>query len=435
MTMPTSGICGGTLMFMKALCPAEIVPKRARDYSGTARAKQAPDRSADVRAPCFTPPAPLTIAEAKYFWSKKARICGTSRPLICWKKLVERGDEMLRLQRQRLESMGDAAAALQTAIDLEFSTIPAYLYTKFSIKPGSNRQAVDSLSSIVGQEMTHMCLACNILNAIGGTPKLSSPVYPGPLPGGIGRDGAPLIAHLLPFSPEAMKQGMDIEEPEEPIPFPVERLMMAEAALTVTIGEFYAALDAFLAQLPNTQWAPNRNQIDDAQFFAGQLFPINSYADAHRAISIIVSEGEGTKANPLDFENEVSHYYRFGEVFYDKVLTKADNRLGYTWGPAPLGVDWSAVYPAISDPGTHDFSNEPPTARAVQAACNQAYTTLIEELQRAVSGERARLGNAVRAMFDLRMASTTALSTPLSQSDKVAGPAFIYTPSSTGAVQ
>lgn len=342
---------------------------------------------------------------------------------------------MIRLQRQRLESVGDVQTALQTAVALEFSTIPAYLYTKFSIMPGTNAQAVDSLSSIVGQEMIHMCLACNILNAVGGTPRLTPPIYPGPLPGGIGHEGQPLIAHLLPFSPDAMKQGMDIEEPEDPIPFPVERLAMVEGAPTVTIGEFYAALDAFLAQLPISQWSPNRNQIGDAQFFAGQLFPVNGYADAHRAISIIVSEGEGTKQSPLNFENGVAHYYRFGEVFHDKVLTKADNPQGYTWGPESLGVDWNAVYPAISDPGTHDFSQEPPNAQAAQLACNKAYTLLVSELQRAVSGEQPRLGNAVRAMFDLRMAATVALTTPLNNRSKVAGPAFLYTPASSGAVQ
>jgi len=113
-----------------------------------------------------------------------------------------------------------------------------------------------------------MCLACNILNAIGGTPKLTAPVYLGPLPGGIGANGQPVIAHLLPFSPEAIAQGMAIEEPEDPIRIPVADMALAAVPQLVTIGEFYAHLDAFLATLPMTAWHANRNQIADGEFLA-----------------------------------------------------------------------------------------------------------------------------------------------------------------------
>jgi len=346
---------------------------------------------------------------------------------------------MIRLQATPLNSLADAQSRLQTAIALEFSTLPVYLYAKFSILPDSNFEAASSLATIVGQEMIHMCLACNILNAIGGKPILAGtlpdgtivpPLYPGPLPGDIGD----LRVGLLPFSECAMRQGMAIEEPEAPLDFPVAAALEA-APPPLTIGQFYAELDAFLAQLdPNEDWQANNNQIDDAQFFAGQLFPVNSYQDAHRAISVIVSEGEGAKDTPLDFANEVSHYYRFEEIARNLVLTKAENAQGYVWGPASLGVDWAAVYPAIRNPGEHDFSGDPPAA-AAQDACNLAFTRLVDELQRAVNGEQDRLGYAVRAMFELRMAAGVALTTPLAGSDEVAGPAFLYLGPKQGATQ
>ena len=118
----------------------------------------------------------------------------------------------------------------------------------------------------------------------------------------------------------------------------------------VTIGQFYTALDAFLATLDPDDWSRTRHQIDDDQFFTGQIFAVNNYPDAHRAISIIVSEGEGTGDDPLDFADEVAHYYRFGEVFNNKVLTKIQQDPGYQWGPEPLGVEWDQVFPAIPDP-------------------------------------------------------------------------------------
>ena len=51
---------------------------------------------------------------------------------------------------------------------------------------------------------------------------------------------------------------------------------------------------------------------------------------------------------------------------------------------------------------------------------------MVEALQRAVTGQAAALGQAVRAMFDLRMAARQALSVPLADPALVAGPAFLY---------
>jgi len=339
---------------------------------------------------------------------------------------------MIRLQWRPISSIADAWAMLQTAIGVEFGTLPPYLYAMFSIPEGKNVNAASRIRSVAMQEMTHMCLACNILNALGGEPLLAPPVYPGPLPGDIGPPGGqPLTIHLLRFSEDAMAQGMAIEQPEDPPEFPVPPMIEAGAPPTVTIGQFYTALDQYLSTLPASAWIPGRHQIDDAQFFAGQLFAINGYADASQAISHIVSEGEGTSTSPLDFQHEVAHYYRFGECDRDLVLTKADNLLGYVWGPDTLDIDWSAVYPAIPDPGTRDFSMDPPAAQAAQAACNQAYSHIVDALQQAVTGEAGQLGVAVRAMFDLQMAAQAALVTPLADPRLVAGPSFLYAPSYT----
>ena len=332
---------------------------------------------------------------------------------------------MIRLQLASINK-DDPIALLQMAIALEFSTLPPYLYALYSIRPGTNAEAAARIKSVAMEEMIHMCLACNIANALGANPVLTAPTYPGPLPGGIGSD---LTVHLLPFSRDAMAQAMAIEEPEEgAIHFPHEEALTAAAQQEfMTIGQFYRYLDGLLAKLPPSKWSNGRNQLDDRQFLAGQIFAVNGYPDAHRAIEEIVSEGEGTKKSPLDFQGEVAHYYRFGEVYYDQVLTKANNPQGYVW-KGRLGVDWNAVYPAIPDPGSRDFSQDPPAARAVQARCDQAYTRLVQEMQKAVTGDSGQLGNAVRAMFDLRMAACHALTVPLADPAKVAGPSFRYRP-------
>lgn len=334
---------------------------------------------------------------------------------------------MIRLEWTPIGSIDDAREKLQTAIGVEFGTLPPYLYALHSILPGTNAPAVAQLRAIVGQEMIHMCLACNILNAIGGTPNIVAPSYPGPLPGDIGASGTPLTLHLLPFSPDAMQQGMAIEQPDDPHEYPVLKSFFEKDAgpASVSIGAFYRGLDAYLATLPDDAWIAGRNQITDSQYFTGQLFAVNNYLDANRAITEIVSEGEGSETGPLDFEMDIAHYYRFEEIFRNQVLTKADIPGGYGWG-APLGIDWSAVYPAISDPGLHEFGDDPLAAQEAQANCNAAFTVMVNELNRAFNGDSAQLGNAIRAMFDLRMAMQVAFTTPLADGVSVAGPSFQY---------
>jgi hypothetical protein len=334
---------------------------------------------------------------------------------------------MIRLALGKIDSLDQAKKMLQIAIGVEFGTLPPYLYALYSIRSGTNKEAEQLIRSVALQEMIHMCLACNILNALGGDPKIEPMKYPGPLPGSIGPQGQRLELHLLPFSDAAMQQAMKIEEPEHVPPFPVTALTAAVEA-PVTIGQYYRALDAFLKTLPASDWRAHRNQIGDEQFFAGQLFPVDGYARAHQAIDAIVSEGEGAHDDPLDFQDELAHYFRFGEIAYGKVLTKIAAAPGYQWGPTPFPVDYTQVYPAIADPGSHNFAAEPQAARDAQTACDKAFAAMIGALQQAVSGTSGALGQAVAAMFALRRAASHAFQTPLADATKVAGPSFIYRP-------
>ena len=78
---------------------------------------------------------------------------------------------------------------LQTALQLEHSTIPPYLTALASIKFSYNLEVQSVLKEVIIQEMMHMALVANILNAVGGQPSLYSkdfiPLYPSRLPGGV----------------------------------------------------------------------------------------------------------------------------------------------------------------------------------------------------------------------------------------------------------
>jgi hypothetical protein len=83
-------------------------------------------------------------------------------------------------------------SALQLAIELEHATIPPYLCALLSIKQGRNREVAGLIRSVVIEEMLHMALACNLLNAVGGAPVIDRPGfvprYPGHLPAGLRPD-------------------------------------------------------------------------------------------------------------------------------------------------------------------------------------------------------------------------------------------------------
>ena len=77
---------------------------------------------------------------------------------------------------------------LQAAVELELATIPFYLCAIYSLRPGSNDEVGLIIRSVVVEEMLHMALAANVLNAIGGEPRVTGtahvPQYPHELPDG-----------------------------------------------------------------------------------------------------------------------------------------------------------------------------------------------------------------------------------------------------------
>ena len=209
-------------------------------------------------------------------------------------------------------------ASLQLALELEFATIPPYLCALWSIKDDLH-PAAQSIREVVQEEMLHMSLACNMLASIGGEPKISAsvPRYPGPLPGGV-HPG--LEAKLSGLTKESLKDFMWIERPPHIIPHQhayedpashanLETLKQEENAADDTIGEFYAAIKtAFLKLTP--AMCPD-HQISGPLAWS----VIRNLDDMERAIDLITEQGEGSGHSPEDSSGDLSHFYRFLEVY------------------------------------------------------------------------------------------------------------------------
>lgn len=209
--------------------------------------------------------------------------------------------------REGISDIPTLQAALQTALQLEFSTIPPYLCAQWSIDQSNDPSDVtDLIEGIVVQEMSHLALAGNILAAIKGTPRLTGPgfvpSYPtNALPGDIAQH---MPVDLKPLSLDQLQVFMQIELPEFP---PIEFAALVQPP--TTIGEFYTTLSNAIAAI-NPPIDRNAHQIvfDEAT-------AIGSVADAAAAIAKIKGEGEGTPQSPDQPSGQLAHFYVFREIF------------------------------------------------------------------------------------------------------------------------
>lgn len=281
-----------------------------------------------------------------------------------------------RFVSDRITSLPDLKDALQTAMQLEFSTIPPYLCAQWSISSDPSGVA-DMIENIVVQEMYHFALTGNMLTAIGGVPSIANaafiPHYPtNVLPGGIPQK---LAVDLKPLTPEQAQVFMQIEYPE----FPPVALATAPA----TIGAFYDTIAEGFTTI-NPAINPNAFAIN-----SGEATPIRSIDDALAAISLIKGEGEGTLGSPDQppaGNKTFAHYYVFKEIYTQKVLVQ--DAAGH----------WSFTGPAIQFPTSLNFQQSTATP-SPSLAFNQALSQLLIGLQACwTSGARPNIG----AMFNLQ---------------------------------
>lgn len=68
----------------------------------------------------------------------------------------------------RIATIESLREHLQWAIELEHFTLPPYLCALYSLDAGRNPEATEVLASVLVEEMLHMTLAANLLNAVGG---------------------------------------------------------------------------------------------------------------------------------------------------------------------------------------------------------------------------------------------------------------------------
>jgi Ferritin-like len=318
----------------------------------------------------------------------------------------------------------DLRTHLQTAVELEWSTIPPYLCARWSLADGRNELAADCIEDVVTEEMLHLTLACNLLNAVGGEPHLvpprgTPPRYPTFLP----HSADSFVVNLLPFSPEALETFRRIERPARAGAPP-------EPDRFHTIGQFYEAiLDAIVDLGEDIFTGPHELQVDSAYYYGGGgAFPVTNLEAAMQALEVIVFEGEGISHSIWDGDEELlgereelAHYFRFDELYRGRRYVRGDTPSSGPTGE-PIVLDFAAVLPMRPNPKAADH---PPGSglRAMADECNRTYSMLVRQLDAAFRGEAAQLVDAVQTMLQLRYQAVALMRVPIGDG-MTAGPPF-----------
>ena len=303
---------------------------------------------------------------------------------------------------------------LQLAVQLEFSTLPLYLTSLYSIMEHCNVEANNVMRNIVVQEMLHFAQAANILIAIGGRVKIDSeevvPVYPTHLPGGVLPN---LTLTLEKFTMEhVLDNFMALEVPAyTTVPKPQENWN--------TIGQFYDEIRKCMVSLGEDIFRDPRSEMQvewpwETPLDVGTLFKVTDQATANSAIEQIVEQGEGaSEDSPIDQSTrQYAHFFRFEEIFCENELEKTPDGEGYAYTGKPIPYNPDGVWNMKDSLAISDI--EPGTVCHTQAqAFHRVYRNFLRVLQDTFDGHPERVDEAVKLMEVLKVHAKRALWAPL----------------------
>ncbi len=232
---------------------------------------------------------------------------------------------------------------LAEAAEIEHNLMCCYLYAAWSLKTEPDDGVPAEIQAeltrwarvmldIAIDEMTHLALVANLMNALGGVAHFGRPnfpIAPGMLPAG-------LKVRLAPFNRDTLQHFIHLERPEgsdEPdgegfsdgpgYERGQHGLRLTPAAMDYdTVGHLYRVVEAGLRAVAARD-GEDRLFIGDPALQVGPdivaldgLIAVTSLDTACQALETIVEQGEGASAH-----SETGHYQRFVSVreAYDKL--------------------------------------------------------------------------------------------------------------------
>ncbi|TFK38750.1 ferritin-like-domain-containing protein [Crucibulum laeve] len=273
--------------------------------------------------------------------------------------------------KERLQNL------LKTAVQIELSTIPV---------------------TVVHQEMLHLALAGNIRTSIDAGPKLYAldviPTY---------GDNNTILNSDIPLRLEKCGKGnlqcfLRIEAPyNPPVKLDTEQERADGEVLTQSyammssddthildtyhsIGEFYRDVEDMIVHSDSfIDFGNEDKQFSEAEMFSGLMVTIKDQPSAHKALKIIVDQGEGSVGV------EEAHYQMFLDLYRRR-------------------EDWTC-WPVIASPKTEMYVGHP-FIKSLSEAFNAAYCYLLITIEKTwqtsdLFSRRKLIGNLHAVMIDI----------------------------------
>lgn len=332
-----------------------------------------------------------------------------------------------------INDLHDLQCHLQWALAVEHATIPPYLCALYSIPEGHNVEAATLIRSVVMEEMLHMTLVANVLNAVGGTPHIYDAKFVHRYPTYLPHSADAFKVHLRPLCPDAVDTFLHIEQPAKAGAKP-------EGDHYHTLGQFYEAIEDGLKRLcaalgPEKVFTGHADrQVQPGTWYyggGGDVVAVHDLESALSALEEVMEQGEGFSGEIFDHDgrfndvDELAHYFRFMELKLGRRYQPTDTPSSGPTGNA-LPIDWSAILPMNEDPHSEDYRAYPSIHRQM-VIFNRIYTRLLGQLQKAFSGNPGALRDAAPIMYELKYQAEALMRipSPLAPGMTV-GPAFEF---------
>lgn len=348
-----------------------------------------------------------------------------------------------------IKDTNDLYTYLYAALQLEHATIPVYLTALYSIHPGTNIDAVQIIRVAAVEEMLHLTLSANILNAVGGKVDLTKPDFIPTFPTRLPDGEKDFEINRYAFSRKALDMFLQIERPastkkDNLLASGNALIKRAQGQITLlptvksddgeelhyySIGEFYHAIEEALERFckkdgeENVFCGSNDKQITSEYYYSGggEIIPVYDLKSAKAAIKLITEQGEGFIGEIFDSEKEIAHYYRFQQLSMEQYYSKDDQPNQPTGNV--IEVDWKAAYPIKDNVSLEDL---PKGSEVYTAAVefNKAYKSFLAELTKAFNGKPEELLLAVGNMFHIKNKAIELVRNPIPNSEYHAAPTF-----------
>jgi len=344
-------------------------------------------------------------------------------------------------KENRVKDIDQLRALLQSAVQLELTTIPPYLCALYSLKEGTNRTSADVILSVVMEEMLHMVLAANVLNAIGGKPTVNTKAFVPSYPVDLEKLG--LTVNLEKFAKSSIDLFIKIEHPDT-IPNDQPDPSCQHYHEFQSIGQFYEQIELGLIDLSKKETIFTGNpdhQIGPEHYYGGggNVLRVTDLDAARAALKEIIGQGEGIPYSIWESDDpnpgraaylEMAHFYRFLEISKERRYTGNEKVVpGSKKPPDPTGevfpVSWNDVYPMRKNPKMADL---PDGSEALEKAkaFNRTYMDLLNHLDKTMNGKPDKMMKSVSIMYSFKYQAIELMKTPVPGSNETVGPSFEF---------